>query len=165
MYSKEDVTWLDGFLKGLVVADSNADFLCYCALEVELLSDDISVSFMDFINGQDEVHDIGISSPKLQLSNPEEVKSWEDILSKELRRLSGMSPKKKSRIESEIFDMVDAICECHGNNNVVTFDATMGRYSGIYVFCDIGGNKYLVLSFMIATQDALVTASSPPAIQ
>ncbi|MCX2796463.1 hypothetical protein Q2E61_06730 [Microbulbifer thermotolerans] len=75
--NKEDVVWLDGYLKGITALKKVEGCFTFNALLLDLTGADVVQSYMDFINKNVETESLGIEFSPLKLTNckPEGVQN------------------------------------------------------------------------------------------
>jgi len=149
MANKEDIVWLDGYLKGITALKKGADGFTFNALLIKLMGADIVQSYLNFINKNDEAESLGIEFAPLKLKKCDPVDSWPEVVANNIGiAFSGMEAGSYQGVISQALDILDIVVPGPGEKKKFLCSAEIGKATGEYLFLQLTGNEYLVLSFL-----------------
>lgn len=149
MTNREDVIWLDGYLKGVTALQKGVGRFTFNALSIKLTGADIVQSYLDFINVNDEAESLGIEFTPLKLAKCESVDNWSEVVANNIGCVfSRVEAESYQGIVSQALDVLDMVVP--ESNALKNFRCTaqMGKATGEYLFLQLAGDEYLVLSFL-----------------
>ena len=149
MEYKENVVWLDGYLKGITTIGASVGYVTYNALSLKLSGNDFAQSYMNFINNNDDADILDIEFPALKLSQCKADVDWAEIVTSNFNRIFG--ERKSDSVHNALtqtLDMLYMIVSESFSRKVFLCDAEMGDTSGGYLFFQGKNEEYLVLSFL-----------------
>lgn len=149
MSNKENIVWLDGYFKGITALNNGQGGFTFNALLIELTGTDFVKSYMDFININDEADLLGVEFSPLKLSECKPVNDWLEIVTNNIgRAFSGIKTELFQSVISQVLDILDMVVpeSCASKNFLCS--AKMGSSSGEYLFFQLSGHQYVVLSFL-----------------
>lgn len=149
MNVNEYITWLDGYLKGIVdvISDSKVSFN---VLSLELSRDDFLRSYLEFINNRSDSVLSDHKSPVLKISNKKEIKDWSEVVGINFKRLFGALSKLNTRTLDQTLDMLDMIVSESYYQGTYLSAGEIGDLSGDYLFFKGKNDEFLVISFLFS---------------
>jgi len=149
MANKEDIVWLDGYLKGITALKKGVGRFTFNALPIKLMGADIVQSYLDFINKNDEAESLGIEFSPLKLTKCKPVDSWSEVVTNNISiAFSGMEAGSYQGVISQALDILDVIVPESEEKKKFLCSAEIGKAAGEYLFLQLTGDEYLVLSFL-----------------
>ena len=149
MTNREDVVWLDGYLKGITALKKEVGGFAFNALSIKLTGADIVQSYLDFININDEAESLGIEFAPLKLAKCDPVDSWSEVVANNIgRAFSRMEAESYQGVISQALDVLDMVVPQSTAKGNFLCSAEMGKAVGEYLFLQLAGDEYLVLSFL-----------------
>lgn len=149
MTNREDVVWLDGYLKGVTALQKGADRFTFNALSIKLTGADIVQSYLDFININNEAESLGIEFYPLKLAKCEPVDNWSEVVANNIGGVfSGIEAESYQEIVSQALDVLDMVVPDLNAMKNFRCTAQMGKATGEYLFLQLASDEYLVLSFL-----------------
>jgi len=149
MTNKEDIVWLDGYLKGITAIKKGVGGFSFNALLIKLMGADIVKSYLDFINKNDEAESLGIEFSPLKFIKCEPVDSWSEVVANNIGiAFSGMESASYQGVISQALDILDMVVPETEEKKKFLCSAEIGEAIGEYLFLQLTGDEYLVLSFL-----------------
>lgn len=149
MANKEDIVWLDGYLKGITALKKEVGGFTFNALPIKLIGVDIVQSYLDFINKNDEAESLGIEFTPLELTKCKPVDSWSEVVANNIGvAFAGMKAESYQGVISQALDILDMVIPESEGKKKFLCSAEIGKATGEYLFLQLTEDEYLVLSFL-----------------
>lgn len=149
MINREDIAWLDGYLKGLTALQKEVGHFKFNILLINLKGGDVVQSYLEFINSNDEAESLGVNFFPLKLESCEPIYNWSEVVANNIGSIFyRMENESYQEAIYQVLDVLDMVVPELNTNKNFRCTAQIGKYTGEYLFLQLTGDEYLVLSFL-----------------